>query len=54
MKFTDGGLPRGRPTLFCGAAGCGNTLFAMTFFTTAQRNMANREYLSPLGNNWPI
>src|SRR3954453_2865713 len=30
-KVTYGGLPRGRPTLLCGAAGCGKTLFAMTF-----------------------
>ncbi len=28
---TQGGLPAGRPTLLCGAAGCGKTLFAMTF-----------------------
>ena len=28
---TLGGLPHGRPTLLCGAAGCGKTLFAMTF-----------------------
>ena len=28
---TLGGLPEGRPTLLCGAAGCGKTLFAMTF-----------------------
>ena len=28
---TLGGLPAGRPTLMCGAAGCGKTLFAMTF-----------------------
>jgi circadian clock protein KaiC len=27
----DGGLPRGRPTLVCGAAGCGKTLFSMQF-----------------------
>jgi circadian clock protein KaiC len=26
-----GGLPTGRPTLICGAAGCGKTLFAVTF-----------------------
>jgi circadian clock protein KaiC len=30
-EITDGGLPRGRPTLVCGAAGCGKTLFAMEF-----------------------
>ena len=29
--LTYGGLPSGRPTLLCGAAGCGKTLFAMTF-----------------------
>lgn len=30
-EITAGGLPRGRPTLVCGAAGCGKTLFAMEF-----------------------
>jgi circadian clock protein KaiC len=29
--LTLGGLPTGRPTLLCGAAGCGKTLFSMTF-----------------------
>jgi circadian clock protein KaiC len=29
--LTLGGLPTGRPTLLCGAAGCGKTLFAVTF-----------------------
>ncbi len=29
--LTFGGLPTGRPTLLCGAAGCGKTLFAVTF-----------------------
>ena len=29
--ITSGGLPAGRPTLICGAAGCGKTLFAMEF-----------------------
>ncbi len=28
---TLGGLPAGRPSLLCGAAGCGKTLFAVTF-----------------------
>jgi circadian clock protein KaiC len=28
---TGGGLPRGRPTLICGPAGCGKTLIAMEF-----------------------
>jgi circadian clock protein KaiC len=30
-EITGGGLPRGRPTLICGAAGCGKTLLAMEF-----------------------
>jgi circadian clock protein KaiC len=30
-EITDGGLPRGRPTLICGGAGCGKTLFASEF-----------------------
>lgn len=29
--LTFGGLPAGRPSLICGAAGCGKTLFATTF-----------------------
>ena len=29
--ITFGGLPRGRPSLVCGSAGCGKTLFATTF-----------------------
>ena len=30
-EITQGGLPEGRPTLLCGSAGCGKTLFSMTF-----------------------
>lgn len=30
-EITDGGLPAGRPTLICGGAGCGKTLFGMEF-----------------------
>lgn len=30
-QITGGGLPQGRPTLVCGSAGCGKTLFAMEF-----------------------
>ena len=29
--ITFGGLPKGRPSLICGSAGCGKTLFALTF-----------------------
>ncbi len=30
-EVTFGGLPKGRPTLVCGGAGCGKTVFAMEF-----------------------
>jgi circadian clock protein KaiC len=30
-EVTGGGLPKGRPTLVCGGAGCGKTLLAMEF-----------------------
>ncbi|MDG3008201.1 circadian clock protein KaiC [Paludisphaera mucosa] len=30
-EILGGGLPRGRPTLICGSAGCGKTLFGMEF-----------------------
>ncbi|MGH6860579.1 MAG: ATPase domain-containing protein, partial [Phyllobacterium sp.] len=36
--LTLGGLPSGRPTLVCGAAGCGKTLFASTFLVHGARN----------------
>ena len=36
--ITMGGLPRGRPTLVCGSAGCGKTLFASTFLVNGARN----------------
>ena len=30
-EITGGGLPKGRPTLVCGSAGCGKTLLGMQF-----------------------
>src|ERR1700722_16399577 len=30
-EITGGGLPAGRPTLVCGGAGCGKSLFATEF-----------------------
>ncbi len=30
-EITGGGLPKGRPTLICGSAGCGKTLFSTEF-----------------------
>ena len=35
--LTLGGLPSGRPTLVCGGAGCGKTLFASTFLINGAR-----------------
>ncbi|MGH7077610.1 MAG: circadian clock protein KaiC [Acetobacteraceae bacterium] len=36
--LTLGGLPSGRPTLVCGSAGCGKTLFAATFLIRGARD----------------
>ena len=36
-EITNGGLPRGRPTLICGPAGCGKTLLAMEFLVRGAR-----------------
>jgi circadian clock protein KaiC len=30
-EILGGGVPRGRPTLVCGAAGCGKTMLAAEF-----------------------
>ncbi len=38
--ITQGGLPRGRPSLVCGRAGCGKTLFAMTFLVRGATGFA--------------
>lgn len=37
-EITGGGLPRGRPTLICGAPGCGKTLLAMEFLVRGIRD----------------
>jgi circadian clock protein KaiC len=37
-EISNGGLPRGRPTLICGAAGCGKTLLAMEFIVRGARD----------------
>lgn len=36
-QITTGGLPRGRPTLICGGAGCGKTLFGLEFLARGAR-----------------
>lgn len=38
--LTLGGVPTGRPTLVCGSAGCGKTLFATTFLVQGARDYA--------------
>ena len=37
-EITLGGLPRGRPTLLCGGAGCGKTLFGVEFLARGARD----------------
>ncbi|QNM82693.1 circadian clock protein KaiC [Sphingomonas sabuli] len=37
-ELTLGGVPCGRPTLVCGSAGCGKTLFATTFLVEGARS----------------
>ena len=39
-EITGGGLPRGRPTLVCGTAGCGKTLFSMEFLVRGATDFA--------------
>ena len=55
---TEGGLPRGRPTLVCGGAGCGKTLMAMEFIVRGARDfgepgvfMAFEETVAELTSN---
>ena len=36
-EITLGGLPKGRPSLVCGAAGCGKTLFGLEFLVRGAR-----------------
>jgi circadian clock protein KaiC len=37
-EITNGGIPRGRPTLICGGAGCGKTLFGIEFLVNGAMN----------------
>ncbi|RPI21901.1 MAG: circadian clock protein KaiC [Acidobacteria bacterium] len=37
-EITEGGLPRGRPTLVCGGPGCGKTLMALEFIVRGIRD----------------
>ena len=37
-EITYGGLPKGRPSLVCGSAGCGKTLLGLEFLVNGARN----------------
>ena len=37
-EITEGGLPRGRPSLVCGGPGCGKTMLAMEFLVRGARH----------------
>jgi len=37
-EITLGGVPRSRPTLICGGAGCGKTLFGLEFLVRGARD----------------
>lgn len=39
-EITEGGIPTGRATLLCGAAGCGKTLFGVTFLVAGALRFA--------------
>src|SRR5271154_7168675 len=36
-EITGGGVPKGRPALICGTAGCGKTLFSIEFLVRGAR-----------------
>ena len=57
-QITEGGLPKGRPTLLCGTAGCGKTVLAMEFLVRGATEfnepgvfMAFEETAKELGEN---
>ena len=46
-EITLGGLPAGRPTLVCGGAGCGKTLFGIEFLVRGATQFNEQGYLCP-------
>ena len=50
-EITKGGLPKGRPTLICGSAGCGKTLFAMEFLLRGAHGFRGTRGLHDLRGN---
>lgn len=45
-EITEGGLPKGRPSLICGSAGSGKTMFAMKFLAYGAENGEPGIYVS--------
>ena len=50
-EITQGGLPRGRPTLICGSAGCGKTLLAMEFLIRGATEFGEPGVFMPFEEN---
>jgi len=40
-EITQGGLPKGRPTLICGGPGSGKTMFGLDFLSMARSGIMN-------------
>ena len=53
-EITLGGLPRGRPTLVCGAAGCGKTLLAMEFLLRGAEQYGEHGVFMPVQVSIPM
>ena len=49
-EITLGGLPKGRPTLICGSAGCGKLSCPLSSLFAGQRNLTSRAFLWPSGD----
>src|SRR5829696_4995540 len=47
-EITRGGLPKGRPTIVTGTAGCGKTLFGIEFLVRGATEFGSPACLSPL------
>ena len=58
-EITEGGLPRGRPTLICGPAGCGKSSIATLYaVAAAERGVSDGDWVvvrsppEPFPNEW--
>ncbi len=55
-EITAGGIPKGRPTLVCGEAGCGKTLLSLEFIIRGATEFDEQLYLWLLKKkpkSWP-